>query len=150
MTRNPKLWTRIAYALPAVAVAGTIFYFSSLENVDLPLDDIAYNDLLLHGAAYFVFGMSLLLAAHPSDRLHKEPAWTYAVILAIGMAYGLSDEIHQFFVPNRSSSLADFFADTAGVAAALLVRHLLWRYLKNRISNIGYRMSNVEGKIRNP
>ncbi|PKN29168.1 MAG: hypothetical protein CVU64_09600 [Deltaproteobacteria bacterium HGW-Deltaproteobacteria-21] len=83
--------------------------------------------------------MTLLFAARPSERLRREPVWTYAVILAIGMAYGLSDEIHQFFVPNRSTSLADFFADTLGVAAAILARHLMWKYLNRRITNIEYR-----------
>jgi hypothetical protein len=151
VTRNFKTLTRIAYALPALAFAGTIFYFSSLENIDLPLDEIAYSDLLLHGAAYFFFGMTLLFAAHPSDRIRKDPAWTYALILAIGMAYGLSDEIHQFFVPNRSSSLADFFADSFGVAAALAARHFAWSYRNRRISNIdGLVKSRHSGEGRNP
>ncbi|PKN65227.1 MAG: teicoplanin resistance protein VanZ [Deltaproteobacteria bacterium HGW-Deltaproteobacteria-15] len=144
VTGNSKLWTRIAYALPALAVAGTIFYLSSLEKIDLPLGDVEYSDLLLHWAAYFVFGMTLLFAARPSERLREEPVWTYAVILAIGMAYGLSDEIHQFFVPNRSTSLADFFADTLGVAAAISARHLMWKYLNRRISNNEYRMPKEE------
>ena len=134
VTGKTKLRTRIVYALPALAVAGTIFYLSSLEKINLPLGDVEYSDLLLHWAAYFVFGMTLLFAARPSERLRKEPVCAYAVILAIGMAYGLSDEIHQFFVPNRSTSLADFFADTLGVAAAILARHLVWRH-RNRTSN---------------
>jgi len=126
----------VLHALPAAAVAGTIFYLSSLEKIDLPIGDIAYSDLFLHAAAYFVFGITLLFAARGSDRLRKEPLWVYALVLAIGMAYGLSDEIHQFFVPNRSTSLADFFADTFGVAAALVSRHAVWIYRKQRISNI--------------
>lgn len=135
MAQYTNPWIRFVYALPALAVAGTIFYFSSLENIELPLEDIEYNDLLLHGAAYFVFGVTLLIAAHPSDRLRKEPFLSYAAILAIGMAYGLSDEVHQFFVPNRSCTLADFLADSIGVAAALLGRHLIWRFSNRRISN---------------
>jgi VanZ family protein len=124
---------RVAYALPALAFAGAIFYFSSLEQIDLPLEDIAYNDLILHGAAYFVFGVTLLIAAYPANRLHTKPLSTYAIILAIGMAYGLSDEIHQYFVPNRICSLADFCADTFGIAAALF-GYVVWRRIKNRRS----------------
>jgi VanZ family protein len=135
MDLSPNHWKRIGYALPSLAVAGTIFYFSSLEKIDLPLKDIDFNDLLFHGAAYFLFGVTLLIAAYPSNRLRKEPALVYAVVLAVGMAYGLSDEIHQSFVPNRTCSLADFFADASGVATALLGRHLVWRYLNRRISN---------------
>jgi len=35
------------------------------------------------------------------------------------MVYALSDEIHQAFVPNRDCSLADFAADSLGVAMAM-------------------------------
>jgi VanZ family protein len=132
-TTPPCLMRRLAYVLPALVVAGTIFYLSSLEEIDLPLEGIAFNDLILHAAAYFVFGVTLLIAAYPANRLRTKPLSTYAIILAIGMAYGLSDEIHQFFVPNRDCSLADFCADTFGIAAALF-GYVVWRRIKNRRS----------------
>jgi VanZ family protein len=125
-------WTRTAHALPALVMAGAIFYFSSLEKIDLPLGEIAFNDLLLHWAAYLVFGVTLLIAVRPSERLREKPAMMYATVLAIGAAYALSDEIHQYFVPNRSCSPADFIADTVGVLSALVGRHLLWRRWKRR------------------
>lgn len=49
-------------------------------------------------------------------------AWL-AVLLA--SLYGVSDEVHQAFVPGRSADLLDWLADTAGAAVAVsLVR--LW------------------------
>ena len=42
--------------------------------------------------------------------------------------YGLSDEIHQVFVPNRSFEVADILADTMGaVMAQCFLCGILWR-----------------------
>jgi VanZ family protein len=41
-----------------------------------------------------------------------------AIVLAI--AYGVSDEFHQRFVPGRSSDVYDVLADAEGAAAAAL------------------------------
>lgn len=35
--------------------------------------------------------------------------------------YGVSDELHQYFVPNRLCDLYDVLADAAGAAAGLLI-----------------------------
>jgi VanZ family protein len=41
--------------------------------------------------------------------------------------YGISDEIHQLFVPGRHGRLADVFFDTAGaLAMILLIRRIVW------------------------
>ncbi len=46
-------------------------------------------------------------------------AWPVAA--AIALAYAVSDEIHQSFVPGRVSDPFDVLVDSAGVWAALLV-----------------------------
>jgi len=50
----------------------------------------------------------------------------HAVIIAftISFLYGISDEIHQYFVPNRSSSVYDVIADGIGIWAGI------WLYLR--------------------
>jgi VanZ like family len=44
--------------------------------------------------------------------------------LAVAAAYGLVDEIHQFFTPGRTCSLADVFLDGLGALGALLLPRL--------------------------
>ena len=110
---------KIAYALPAFITAGVFFYVSSLEKIELPLDMISFNDLLFHGAAYFFFGITLMVAAYPWHMYLDYPLRTYFILIVIGMLYGLSDEIHQSFVPNRTCTIGDFLADSAGVIFAL-------------------------------
>ena len=43
--------------------------------------------------------------------------------LAAGIAYAISDEVHQLFVPGRVGSPLDVAIDSVGVAAGVL----LWR-----------------------
>jgi VanZ family protein len=43
------------------------------------------------------------------------------------MAYALSDEIHQRFVPGRSCEFLDFVADSLGI---VVVQMCIWLYLR--------------------
>jgi hypothetical protein len=52
----------------------------------------------------------------------------YILVMIFGIAYGISDEIHQTFVPDRTASIADVLADAAGLFLACLLHHLLRRY----------------------
>jgi len=40
----------------------------------------------------------------------------HVVLLAIGALYGMTDELHQMFVPGRQPDIADWIADILGVA----------------------------------
>lgn len=62
--------------------------------------------------------------------------WT-AVICII---YGATDEVHQYFVPNRSSEIQDWIADAAGVLIMLL---LIRYYMKNKFKI--FRSENLVG-----
>ena len=78
-----------------------------------------FNDLLFYCGAYFFFSIILMVAAFPWNVRVDYSLRTYIVFAVIGMHYGLSDEIHQSFVPNRECALSDFLADAIGVMPAL-------------------------------
>ena len=59
-------------------------------------------------------------------------AATFAVALA--SVYGLSDEFHQRFVPNRMSGLDDWAADTLGAITAVVAVLLIARTRRKRLS----------------
>ena len=120
------------YALPALFTAAAIFSVSSLEKIELPLEAISFNDLLFHGAAYFFFGLPLVLAAYPWNVSLDYPLRTYGILGLIGVLYGLSDEIHQSFVPNRTCAISDLLADSSGVLIALLAATM---WAKTRLSH---------------
>jgi VanZ family protein len=123
---------KAGYALPSLITAAVIFYVSSLEKIELPLEVISFNDLLFHAAAYFLFGLTLMLAAYPWNASLDYTMRVYIILGLIGVLYGLSDEIHQSFVPNRTCTISDFLADSFGVILALLIES---RWIKRRIAH---------------
>jgi VanZ family protein len=74
-------------------------------------------DVSLHGAAYF--GLTLLLIrALARGRWLGVTWWTLGAAWAIAVVYGMSDELHQSFVPNRHAEWRDLRADAIGAFAA--------------------------------
>ena len=126
---------------PLAAVMGTIFFLSSQPFTQLPLPNFFGLDKILHLIAYAVLGLSVLWFHCPGA---KVPPWK-AALWAFGVAlfFGISDEYHQSFVPNRMVSGWDVVADGLGgllVAGVWMVRRELrdyfcWlhRYLERRL-----------------
>lgn len=109
--------------LPALLFMGVIFALSSQPN-PLPFvpRGILTHDKLLHALAYAVLGLLVCRALLAGGVLPRR-----AVLLAllIASAYGITDEIHQMYVPNREADVADWAADTIGAAlGALLAAYL--------------------------
>ena len=103
------------YRLPVIALCAAIFWQSSYPGIiEEPL--FSHDDKVIH---FFTYALLAMLAARS---LQKERPWL--PVLKIGFAaalfacfYGLTDEIHQFFVPLRTASAMDFAADCLGSAA---------------------------------
>lgn len=82
------------------------------------LEYLSYNsDKIGHITLYFGFGILLYLTLNNTINPQiKKHAIIIAVIL--GTIYGLTDEIHQSFVPGRTASITDLLVDSIGVALA--------------------------------
>ena len=71
-----------------------------------------------HFSEYAVLGM---LTAN-SVRLYTQKTWLKLILPMIFSAlYSVSDEIHQFFVPERACSIRDMALDTAGAVTGVLI-----------------------------
>jgi VanZ family protein len=79
-------------------------------------------DWLTHGIAYAI--LSLLLARALAGGFGAALS-SRAAVLAISLAtlYGISDEFHQSFVPNRDASPADVAKDLLGALAGVVARY---------------------------
>jgi VanZ family protein len=77
-------------------------------------------DKLLHAFAYGVLAAAALFAV-PVELRRRKPRLIFLSVVFFCLLYGISDEIHQLFVPFRSSSCLDILADTAGAAIAVLL-----------------------------
>ena len=117
------------YWLPVALYAGVIFYLSSEPHPDEHLPSFLLKDVsdkVLHAVEYAVLGGLCYRAFRWGV---NGPVASYALLVAIVTAslYGVTDEVHQFFVPFRESSWLDWLADTAGAT----VGALSWRFLKS-------------------
>jgi VanZ family protein len=84
------------------------------------------SDKVLHGVEYGILG----LLCYRAFRWAAGPAVArQAIVLAIVTAsvYGVTDEVHQFFVPFRESSWLDWLADTIGAA----IGAISWRFIRS-------------------
>jgi len=93
-----------------------VFWLSSLSHVPGAQH---FWDKFLHAVGYAVLGVLALRAFHGGfDRLRWEPT-LYAALTVI--AWGISDEIHQSFVPGRDASPWDVVADAVGFGVATVL-----------------------------
>ena len=118
----------------ALWMAG-IFIFSSLSRPLGPLSDTPYGGLvgrLCHVSEYAGLAALLYRAVQPG-RTHPEAA-IRSFLLAL--AYALTDEVHQSFVPGREFSVLDLLWDGIGAVVAL-VGCRAWSWAKFRAEVVG-------------
>lgn len=75
-------------------------------------------DKMLHFAVYALMGI-LFFRAYQTTGLNNKPALLAVASILSAALYGLSDEIHQSFVPWRSAETLDLVADTLGAWAGV-------------------------------
>ncbi len=123
-----KEWRRVLlYWGPVLGYAGLIFYLSAQSHPDDDLPSLfgAVNDKVLHALEYAALGGLCYRAFRWGT---GETLATRALFLAILTAsfYGVTDEIHQLFVPFRESSWQDWLADLTGSAVGALAARWLF------------------------
>lgn len=105
------LWTSCA------AWAGVIFWFSSKTGSQIP----GGYSVIGHLGEYGVFG-TLLYGALRTSGLGRRRALVAAI--AAASTYGITDEIHQHFVPGRTPDPLDWTTDTFGAAVGAALAQL--------------------------
>jgi VanZ family protein len=97
--------------LPVVAWAAVIFALSSVPNLGTGLGgwDLLFRKVA-HGTEYALLGFLLLRA------LGRQ-----YVAAALGIAYAVTDELHQHFISGRVGAPVDVAIDALGVVVGVLV-----------------------------
>jgi len=106
-------WPPTLRILPMILVMGIIFFLSQQPGDSLDLPNIPDLDKVLHALVYGVLAATTLFAILPEKRVSKPGRVSLAVILFC-ILYGISDELHQAFVPGRMPDFLDLVADTVG------------------------------------
>jgi len=101
---------RLLFWLPPLVWAAAIFTVSSFPSSRLPG---RIPSELGHYGEYFVLGVLLFVAL----RRDLPPAKALASAVLIASLFGMTDELHQAFVPTRTPDPADWGIDTLGALA---------------------------------
>ena len=109
---------RFARMLPALAWMALIFFLSSQERVPSP---IGFSSQLLAIAGHLIsYGVLALLVDFAAGDAFPRSAKRFAAVVALCIVYGISDELHQSFVPGRHATVFDGVVDAIGAGLALL------------------------------
>jgi VanZ family protein len=129
-SRHNLAWDVAWYGLPPLVWMGIIFFLSA--QPDLPSPSQSWLSELSTSAGHF-FAYAMLafwwqralgrILTVPGDKGRSKAIFLLAFLIAV--SYGLSDEFHQSFVPNRDPSLVDLAVDALGAATALGL--IAWR-----------------------
>ena len=108
-----------ARTIPMFAVMGSIFFLSSVPGDHLVLPEIVNIDKAAHLAIYGLLAGAVLFA-FGGRLVCLHPRLVPLLVILICTLYGMSDEFHQSFVPNRTPSLSDVLADGCGAVIVCL------------------------------
>ena len=135
---------------PMLAIIGLIFFLSQQPHLVLnPV--VICQDKILHFIAFGVLAAATLFAVRffevvisrlsgtglsfPGLHLQaKSMSRSRLMLTGLGVVlfcllFGLSDELHQYFIPGRSCSIGDLFADTVGAVFVVT----LWFYFRTKV-----------------
>jgi len=110
--RQSKLRNFLICWLPLIIYCLAIYIQSGQPGPEL-IPDVRFLDKFLHFGAYGLLGV-LFFRAY--ETLPLKNFKNLLILISIGSAalYGISDEIHQYFVPSRHADVMDVIANTIG------------------------------------
>jgi len=105
----------LKYALPVIIWMIFIFYISSLSSPPSPGEGIKFFNEVFHFSEYLILSFLFLRMFNEYD---IKNGFLLAIIFSI--LYGLTDEIHQLFVPYRAFEIKDLIIDGLGASVILI------------------------------
>lgn len=114
------------YWMPVALYAGAIFFLSAQSHPEEHLPSFLLKDVsdkVLHTVEYAVLG-GLCYRAFRWGLNGQVAARALIIAIVTASLYGVTDEVHQLFVPFRESSWQDWLADTIGA----VIGALCWRF----------------------
>lgn len=123
------------YWFPLIIYCILIFLQSSFPSIE-SVPELPYSDKLLHFFAYAVLG-AFFLRAYKTLRVRNRLNLLIMLSILSSSLYGISDELHQYFVPCRSAEWMDILADILGsVFGVFIYQYISARFTDNRFKFI--------------
>lgn len=111
-------WLPVSFWLALIFAGSSIPLLLPVRAQEIHVDWAA------HIVEYFVLGFLLSRALAAGRRRAWNPAVVAVLVIAAGTCYGMMDEYHQQFVPNRNPSALDVVADFIGVTLGAYAQFL--------------------------
>lgn len=131
-------WLRLKPFVPPIAYMALIAWFSAQPGHGLDLSHVPLRDKGVHFIEFallaILFGRALWLVRPALDR-SRPRAIARGALLAILLTaiWGYLDELHQAFVPGRTSDRWDLLADVLGaIAGSSVYFGALWLRRRSR------------------
>lgn len=122
---NTKIKRIIFYWLPFIFYSLLIIYLSHQPHLDL--GPSAPSDKVLHFLEFFGYALLLLRVLALYKIKHRK-----IITIVASTIYGISDELHQFFIPGRDCSLSDVLIDILGAVSLVITCRLAKRFFSAR------------------
>lgn len=87
----------------------------------MELPAFSLSDKFIHIFEYGILASLLYLGLRQNK---VNASYSFGLAFAISFLYGISDEIHQYFVPGRQANIFDALADGLGALCFLLALYL--------------------------
>jgi VanZ family protein len=113
-----------------------IFIQSSRPSPDIG-PDWPFKDKVLHFAAYALLG-ALFLRAFYTTRIKHHLKLIFSLSVLFSALYGISDEIHQSFVPYRTADYRDVLADIFGSIVGVYIFYQITIGKKSKTTKPGF------------
>ena len=120
--RPPDAHKTFAFNVIVTGVYCTIIFVQSSFPAPETLPAFPFSDKLLHFLAYAFLGM-LFYRTFESSPYRINIQVVILTAMAASTLYGISDEIHQYFVPQREADVVDGIMDGLGSIFGVLVYH---------------------------
>ena len=118
-----KLKRFVFYWLPLILYC-LLIYIQSANPSPEQIPSFPFVDKVLHFVAYGIMGI-LFYRAYQTLRIKNNIQMLMLLSVVSASLYGISDEIHQSFVPFREAEVADVIADMLGAASGVLLYQLV-------------------------
>jgi VanZ family protein len=121
----------LKYWLPVVFWTGLIFYFSSVPGLNSGMSvfyDVFWRKLA-HATEFGILNLLLFRAIFGHEvEFKKALIWSFV----LSLLYAVSDELHQYFVPDRECRLQDVGVDSLGVLLTSAVIYFIFYNWKKK------------------
>lgn len=132
----------VIFWMPVIFLCLLIFYNSSHPCPE-SIPDLPFLDKIIHCSVYGLLGGLIFRAIRNRKDYRRQTGWLFLAILLTAL-YGISDEIHQYFVPERTADILDVVADIlGGIGGVLLYQRVASRFYR------GYPYHSHIDKIEN-